>query len=521
MRLPGSRRRTALIVALALAIGGCGAPEGPRGLLDAVLAANETAVEKFIAAGADVRATEADGTTLLMRAIDSGNVEIAARLIEAGADVGAANRYGVHPLYLAARNANRDAVELLLEAGADPNASLPSGETALMTAAKAGNAAIVEMLLAGGPKEPQPPSGFVPRRAGADPNAADSWNRQTALMWAAGDGHVDVVRALLEAGAEVDQRSASLDSTDMLGLDYPEIPAGRSTALHFAAGDGHLAATRALVAGGASLNITDDQGSTPALLAVLNGHFDVAAFLLEAGTDPNIQDRYGRTVLFAAVHLDDIDSSPWATPNFPNLYNAVDIVKLTLAHGALPDLALERALPSYGRIDDGSDSVLNAGATPFFRAAMSADLELMRILLDAGANPLVRTTERPPIVVNGETRPSTGGTTALMAAAGVGWRPPVRLNRQRETIMALEMLLELGADVNAVNQAGDTALHGAARRGAPAIVSWLVDHGARVDARNARGMTPLDVARGGPEWQPTNPAIVELLRQPEPASPGG
>src|SRR5690606_5701433 len=202
VRLPGSRRRTALIVALALAIGGCGAPEGPRGLLDAVLAANETAVEKFIAAGADVRATEADGTTLLMRAIDSGNVEIAARLIEAGADVGAANRYGVHPLYLAARNANRDAVALLLTAGADPNASLPSGETSLMTAAKAGNAAIVEMLLAGGPTiEPRPPSGYVSRRTAADPNAADSWNRQTALMWAAGDGHEDVVRVLLEAGA--------------------------------------------------------------------------------------------------------------------------------------------------------------------------------------------------------------------------------------------------------------------------------------------------------------------------------
>src|SRR5690606_28850728 len=169
---------------------------------------------------------------------------------------------------------------------------------------------------------------------------------------------------------------ASLDSTDVLGLDYPEVPAGRSTALHFAAGEGHLAATRALVTSGAGLDITDDQGSTPALLAVLNGHFDVAAFLLEAGTDPNIRDRYGRTVLFAAVHLDDIDSNPWATPNFPNVYNAVDIVKLALAHGARPDLALERALPSYGRPDDGTDTVLNAGATPFFRRSEEHTSEL-------------------------------------------------------------------------------------------------------------------------------------------------
>jgi ankyrin repeat protein len=209
-----------LIVALALAVGACGGPRGPRGLLDAVLAADEAAVEEFIAAGADVRATEADGTTLLMRAVDSGNVAIAAQLIGAGADVRAANRYGVNPLYLAARNANRDAVAVLLAAGADPNASLPSGETALMTAAKTGNAAVVEMLLAGRPTtDPQAPSGFLPRNPGADPNAADSWNRQTALMWAAGDGHVDVVRALLTGGAAVDQRSASLDSTDSLGLD--------------------------------------------------------------------------------------------------------------------------------------------------------------------------------------------------------------------------------------------------------------------------------------------------------------
>jgi ankyrin repeat protein len=510
-----------LIVALALAVGACGGPRGPRGLLDAVLAADEAAVEEFIAAGADVRATEADGTTLLMRAVDSGNVAIAAQLIGAGADVRAANRYGVNPLYLAARNANRDAVAVLLAAGADPNASLPSGETALMTAAKTGNAAVVEMLLAGRPTtDPQAPSGFLPRNPGADPNAADSWNRQTALMWAAGDGHVDVVRALLTGGAAVDQRSASLDSTDSLGLDYPEVPAGRSTALHFAAGEGHLAATRALVAGGAGLNLTDDQGSTPALLAVLNGHFDVAAFLLDAGTDPNIQDRYGRTVLFAAVHLDDIDSSPWTTPNFPNVYNAVDVVKLALAHGAQPDLALERALPSYGRTDDGTDSVLNAGATPFFRAAMSADLELMRLLLDAGANPLVRTAERLPVAASGESRATSGATTAFMAAAGVGWRPPVRLNRQRETIMALEMLLELGADINASNQAGETALHGAARRGSTAIISWLVEHGARLDATNARGYTPLDVARGAPgDRPPANPAAVELLRPPE--APGG
>jgi ankyrin repeat protein len=448
-----------------------------------------------------------------MRAVDSGNVTIAARLIEAGADIGAANRYGVNPLYLAARNANRAAVAVLLAAGADPNAALPSGETALMTAAKAGNATVVEMLLVGGPStEPQAPSGFTPRRSGADPNAADSWNRQTALMWAAGDGHADVVRALLEGGAAVDQRSAALDSTNELGLDYPEVPAGRSTALHFAAGEGYLAAARSLIAGGAELDLVDDQGSTPALLAVLNGHFDVAALLLDAGTDPNIQDRYGRTVLFAAVHLDNVDSSPWATPGFPNVLNAVDIVKLALVHGALPDLPLERALPSYGRADDGADSVLNTGATAFFRAAMSADLEIMRLLLDAGANPLVRTAETPAVAVDGAERPTSGATTAFMAAAGVGWRPPVRLNRQSETLTALELLLELGAEVNARNQAGDTALHGAARRGSPAIITWLVEHGARLDAKNARGLTPLDVARGAPgAWPPPNPAAAELL----------
>jgi len=539
----GAGRRW-LIAATLLVLTACGGPEAidpaqsagefrPATILDAVLVGNRDAVEQFIAQGANVNAAEPDGTTLLMRAIHGGFPEIAKDLVDAGADVSATNRYGVSSLYLAARGADAKSVRALLAAGADANTSLPEGETALMTAAKAGDAASVRALLAGGRGSvtfASPPysadagvaaSGYgatsvapaEPRR-GANPNAKEGWYGQTALMWAASEGHADVVRLLIEGGANVDEHSQALDapvsSYERLAGDfvYPKVPKGRLTALHFAAREGALDVVQSLIEAGADLDAVDAEGVNALIFATVGGHLETTAALLAAGADPNVADSYGRTVLFAAVDLDAAAGRSAASGLGP-----ADIVKLLLAKGADADVALTDKLP----IDDragGQDSILGKGATPLFRAAMSNDLELMSLLLNAGADPLAVTESREPVDAAGLQRPSTGRTTALMAAAGVGWRESVRRGRDSEAIAALELLLGRGADVNAANQMGDTALHGAARRGSPAIIEFLLNHGANVRAKNARGQTPLDIASGVPgERIPYNEAAAALLRR--------
>jgi ankyrin repeat protein len=480
---------SALVLGAMLAVAGCGGGDRAASeaatvdyraatVLEAVLLKDAAAVAEFIAAGADVNAPEIDGTTLLMRAIHGRTPEIARLLIDAGADVGAANRYGVNPLYLAARAQDAASARALLDAGADPNIALPEGETALMTASQAGSVEIVRMLLGDPGLDPSPAaqtaapavtSGYgavavntappLPRRA--DPNAKESRYGRTALMRAAAAGHADVVRLLLAAGADADA--------------------------------------------------TDDEGATPALLATLNGRLRVTRLLLEAGADPNAADVYGRTVLFAAVDRNALGADAAATAGDES---PVDIVRLALAKGADPNAPLRAAPPTAAPAMADRDPILDKGATPLFRAAMSADLEIMSILLAAGADPLVATDERPPVVVDGVVRPSTGKTTSFMAAAGVGWGESASRGRESDALAALQLLLARGADIDAANQAGDTALHGAALRGSTAIIQFLADRGANLHAKNARGRTALDIASGIPEERiPYNEATARLLRR--------
>jgi ankyrin repeat protein len=534
----------ALVASVLLGLAGCGADPTsveqsaqfqPSTILDAVLVGDQSAVEQFVARGADVNSAEADGTSLLMRAIHGRFPEIAKTLIDAGANVSAANRYGVNPLYLAARGSDAASTRELLAAGADANTSLPEGETVLMTAAKAGSADIVRMLLAGrsGIAPPAfrdstgaPTSGYGAAAvigAGpenrADPNAKEGWYGQTALMWAAAEGNADIVQLLIAAGAKVAEHSRLIDapesSYERLEGDfvYPKSPQGRLTALHFAARAGALDVVPALIEGGADLDAVDAGGTSPLLLAALNGRFDVARVLLDAGANPNIADDYGRTVLFAAADLDmrAVQLRPTAAPAGERA--ALDVVALALAKGADPNVPLTDRPPSD---DDGPeiDPLLHKGATPLFRAALSGGVEIMSLLLEAGADPLAATDARDPVVIGGVERPANGGTTPLMAAAGVGWRESTGRGSEADAIAALQLLLDRGADVNAANQMGDTALHGATLRGSTAIIQFLVDHGADVNARNGRGKTALDIAVGLPsERVPYNEAAATLLRR--------
>lgn len=496
----------ALIIALAL------------GFLSPVSLAADSAVMQLqdwrdaIADGYDINTPEADGTTLLMRAIHERNNPLAQLLIESGADIHAVNRYGMTPLMLAARRGSGDIARLLLDGGANPNTLNLEGESALMSAARIGSVDVINALLEG--------SEYYLGR-GADPDAKDGWKGQTALMWAAGLGHTDAVKALLAGGADINIKSTVINVAPVDpayyqgGFVYTNIPKGRLTALLFAVREGHMETVKTLIDAGADINVVDNEGSNALVLATLNGHLDIAGLLLEAGADPNIADRWGRTVLFVATDLNTMDANPRPTPMPLDTLKPVDIVRLALAKGADPAPELSSGLPPWMVVGATHNPILNKGATPFFRAAMSGDLAIMDLLLDAGADPLKGTDEREGRGMGDNIIPSNGGTTPFMVAAGVSWRPGLSRGREVDAITTMDRLLNnYAVDINAANQSGDTPLHGAVTRGSRGIIQWLFDHGADLTLKNHRDMTPLDVALGNPEFgiEP-NPPIAELLRQ--------
>jgi ankyrin repeat protein len=497
------------------------AAPSPSALTDAVAARDADAVRALLAAGVDPNAAHVDGTTALMTAVAARDHAAMAALLEAGADVRGANRYGADALYVAARNGDAEAARALLAAGADPSAALPEGQTALMTAALTGNPELVRVLIEAGAAV-----------SGMGVDTHEGWRGETALMWAAAAGHVEVMRELIAAGANVDEESwliagPNIDGGRSMGVSFSQIPKGRLTALHFAAREGRLDAVRTLIEASANRNVTDEYGSTPLILAVLNGHLDVAGALLEAGADPNIADSWGRTVLFAAADLNTMDAVARAQPRRDDALAAVDVVRLALAKGADPDVQLTKAPPTWIVVGGDHSPILKAGSTPLLRAAMSGDLDIMRLLLDAGADPQLATNELPNGGENGGGGMGdygSGATTPFLAAAGLGWRKGVSRGREEDAIEALRLLMDLGADVNETNQAGDTALHGATYRGSLAIMQFLLDRGADPTATNKTGWTPLNIALGQPDPAyriAPDPAAEELLRRYMPRSPAG
>ena len=430
-------------ILLAVALCGIGAAHDTS-LMDAVRQRNVKAVTALLENGADVNATTADGTTALDIAALVDDVNIASVLIEKGAKVRSVNRYGVGALWLAAQNGDAALMTRLLEAGADPNAALPEGETVLMTASRTGTAAAVAALIA----------------AGADVNAHEGWKGQTALMWAAASDNTAAIAVLLGAGADLRAKSK-----------------GGFTALLFAVRSGCVDATRALLTAGADVNQTTTDGTSALVVAVLNGHFEVASQLLDRGADPTA-NKQGWTALHQIAWV----RRPNTGMNSPGPVPDGDVDSLTLirklvAHGA--DInARETREPQ----DSFRNSLNRVGATPFLLAAKAVDLDMMHVLVELGADPLAATED---------------GTTPLMAAAGVGiYAVGDSPGTAEEADAAVKLCLELGGDANAVDASGNTALHGAALRGANGAVSLLVEAGARLDVKNKRGWTPLRIAEG-------------------------
>jgi ankyrin repeat protein len=419
----------------------------------------------------DVNEAQPDGTTALHWAVRRDDASMVDRLIRAGANVKAANRYGVTPLYLACVNGSASMIAKLLDAGADANSSTSEGETALMTVARTGNVEAAKVLLA----------------HGADVNAKEQWRQQTPLMWAVAESHPEMAQELIDHGADVNGRQVEWHWDRQVTKEPREkwMPLGGLTPLLFAARQGCVDCVKVLLKAGAQINATNPDGFSPILLAIINAHYDVAAYLLDQGADANITDETGRTPLYAAVDMHTLPESnlPWPS-ELNNKLTSLDLIQTLLAHGANVNVQLKKQQPYRSKVDRGADTMLGTGTTPLLRAAKAGDTEAMKVLLAKGADPKLTT---------------KFGVNPVMAAAGLGTKEEDTTGRKKteaEAIASIKLALEAGADVNATDNQGDTALHGAAQKGYDQVVQFLVDHGAKLDVKDKKGRTPLDAAMG-------------------------
>ena len=433
-------------------------------LLDAVRSGDVAAVGALLDQTVDVDARAADGATALHWAAHENHLTIAELLLDAGADVAATNRYGVSAASLAAENGNAALLKRLLDSGGDPDTTMPGGETLLMTAARTGDPETVRVLLA----------------RGADPNAREHLRGQTALMWAAAGNNAAVIHVLAEQGADLQARTENPSRSP--GRTFSSTPATGFTPLLFAVRGGHLDAVQVLLDAGADVNDAVSDGQSALVVASANANWELAAYLLDRGADPNHAgagwNALHQTVRTRRMNVGFGTPGPFAAGTL----DSIALIGKLVAHGVDVNARMTR-----NGIRDGQRNRLNRlGATAFLLAAKVTDVEAMRVLLDAGADPLV---------------PTADGTTPLMVAAGLAiWNPGEdggSLSGQEDEVLeAVRICVDLGNDVNAANYRGETALHGGAFRGANNVVDYLVEQGADLDARTEDGWSPLAVARG-------------------------
>jgi ankyrin repeat protein len=481
-----------VLVRLVLAVATIGFPGSAAAadeLIDAVKARNRQAVQRLAAKPGAVQAREADGTTALHWAVWNDEGEIANLLLRSGADANAANRYGVTPLAVAVLNGSAAVTKLLLEANANPNAPLAEGQTILMAAARAGNPIVIQLLL----------------EAGAAVNAREQVLGETALMWAALENHPNAILLLARYGAELDAPSTVMQPPrfkfgDGIVARPTVLAKGGWTPLMYAARQNGIHAVRALADAGANLNLTDPDGTTALVFAIINAHYDVAAALLEKGADPNIADLSGMAALYAAVDMHTLDDTV-GRPN-PRPHSTIDVPELVtvlLDRGADPNARLKS--PVLERVHNDGDPNLAEGATPLMRAAKDADVALMRLLVARGANVNLRTkTQRTPLM--------------FAAARLSGFRGSTNRGSEEAALAAITLCLDNGADVNAVDEGGQSALHLAAAQAEDSVIRLLAARGADPHLRDKRGRTPLEVASaGGRGGRGAAPSRIALLKE--------
>jgi ankyrin repeat protein len=456
-----------IVLSVGVAAGAAGEP-----LVDLVKAGDAAAVRAAATSGTDVRMPTADGTTLLHWAAYYRKADVADVLLRAGANPNAANRYAVTPLLLAAEAGSLDVATLLLKAGADATTARPSGETALMLAARHGNPDLVRLLVS----------------HGADVNARERTRGETALMYAAVRNHGPAVKALLDAGADPHVRShgpASRTPSGVLaegktgnepGTLRPRVD--QYTAVLMTVRRGATDALRVLLENGGNANDAAEDGMSALVLAAVNAKWDAGILLLEHGADPNA-DKQGWTALhqIARTRSLGLNRLPHPIPNGEK--TGIDFARALLAHGAVADAWATKA---PANVDQERTPFSFVGSTPFLVAAKGMDVELMRTLVEGGADPSTT---------------STMGSNAMMLAAGVEITRVGEENASAaDSLAAVKYAYELGIDINAQNYDGNTALHGAAFTNAIPVIDFLIEKGAAIDVKNwkGKGWTPLATA---------------------------
>ena len=422
-------------------------------IIEALRTGDLETVSTLVAEGADVNAPQGDGATALHWAAHRNDLDVATLLIEAGADVNTANTLGATPLWLAAINGSAPMVERLLESGADPDVSLKMGETPLMTAARSGDLRTVELLL----------------EYGADVNAVERERGQTALMWAVAQKHADVTRLLIESDADVYARSDVWYQLENTAGNTN--PSGNFRMAH--------------------------GGSTPLLFVARNGDVETARVLVEQGADPNAAEA-GYTALHAAV-----------------LRGQVELAEALLDHGADLNAVIEHGTAGRRFSADYSIRRQLIGTDAFWLAAKYGEVEILRRLVERGADPLVVRSNMTALQV----AMGNSGSGLENRRDRIGNEPPDQADEEQRTLELARILIDLGVDVNATSRRGDTALHDAVRKSYPSVIEFLVANGADINGANQRGQTPLALAEtvqgipGTNGLRGTRPEIAELLRR--------
>jgi uncharacterized protein len=477
-------------------------------LVDAAERGDRATALRLLTKGAKPDTAGPDGTTAIMWAASNDDLELVRALIKAGANVTLKNQFGTSALAEAATIGSAPIIDALLKAGADPNTKNPEGETPLMAVARSGHVEAAKRLLA----------------AGADVNAKESFGGQSALMWAAAQSQAEMVKLLASRGADVNARGV-VHQWERKVITEPrpkDMNKGGFTPLLYAAREGCVECAKHLIAAGADPDIEDPDRMTPLNLALFNLHFELAAYMIKAGADVDKWDFYGRSPLYMAADVSTLPTKgngAMAVIPSEDKVSALEVGRMLLEAGANPNLQLKRR-PPYRDVpqDRGGDTILAQGATPLLRAARAGDAPFVELLL----------THKAFVDL-----PSKEGVTPLMAAAGVefGTRVTRGRNRTNEGVLAtMKLLVDAGANVNArmvtdsprtgeysaaataAARAGrggrasqvpsasavphQTALHGAAERGFTPFVKFLAENGADLQAKDANGRTPLDLAKG-------------------------
>lgn len=520
-------KRTFVAVALTLAAASAASAAARQTpLIAAVQTGDLKAVKAALVQKTAVNTPAPDGMTPLHWAVQNNDVAIVDALLAAGADVKAVTRYGIQPISLAAGNGNAAIAERLLKAGADANATMPDGETALMQVARNGNPDAVKVLLAHGAKI----------------DAVEKVRGQNALMWAAAEGNVAAIKVLVEAGANINahskmrgiksvvakstgdgkpvDESLSVDPKPMAKAEpakpaapkpYDEtdpdanesqgnvmvlkktFPKGRDISLQaygtrtvtegltpmlFAVRSGRFDAVKALLESGAKIEEPASDGTTPLYMAIVNAHWEMAAYLLNKGADPNASGR-GITPLQQLAVTRRLHEGHLPHPKPTGSMDSLELAKLLIAKGANVNARMTQT-----GMGDGYRNRLNrAGSTAFLLAAKGLDPVMMKLLVSLGADPKINTVEN---------------VSALEVAAGVAqFNPGEDAGTEDESLEAVRYCIEdLKLDVNHVDDNGETALHGVGYKGFNRVAQYLVDKGAKLDAKNILGWTPLTIANG-------------------------